>query len=200
MISWANLLIEYSQWLEPAAAAIADHLPGHNDTYKRAVLLKYGDQLEAMLDAESILHWDLQAKGHLLYLEPKARTFHQNPSAPLFTIPLRFFAGRVFASSRARQWPLWLRLVYAGATPLIPLVRFWRIVRELRKPGRPRHLLLRVLPTLMAGLILDGAGEMIGYAFGPGNAMAKLSDMEFHRDRYLAKWERKQQSAHAVAA
>jgi hypothetical protein len=185
---------------EPAAAAIADHLPGHNDTYKRAVLLKYGDQLEAMLDAESILHWDLQAKGHLLYLEPKARTFHQNPSAPLFTIPLRFFAGRVFASSRARQWPLWLRLVYAGATPLIPLVRFWRIVRELRKPGRPRHLLLRVLPTLMAGLILDGAGEMIGYAFGPGNAMAKLSDMEFHRDRYLAKWERKQQSAHAVAA
>jgi hypothetical protein len=195
VISWANLLIEYSPWLEPAAGGMVEHLPGHNDTYKRAVLLEYGDQLETMLDAESLLHWDLRAKGHLLYLEPKARTFHQNPSAPLSLIPLRFFAGRLFASSRARQWPLWLRLAYVGAAPLIPFVRVWRIVRELRKPGRPRQLLPRVLPTLMAGLILDGAGEMVGYAFGPGNAMARLSDMEFHRDRYLTKRDRKRQSA-----
>jgi glycosyl transferase family 2 len=199
MISWANLLTEYSQWIEPATCGIADHLPGHNGSYKRDVLLKYGDQLEAMLDAESILHWDLRANGHLLYLEPRARTFHQNFSAPFSWVPLRFYGGRLFAAARARNWPLWQRLLYTGSAPFIPLVRMWRIVRELRRPGRPRHLLPRVLPTLMAGLILDGAGEMVGYAFGRGSAMARLSDMEFHRNRHLAEKDTARRSAHESA-
>jgi hypothetical protein len=29
-------------------------------------LLAYGSQLEAMLEAESVLHWDLRAKGYQL--------------------------------------------------------------------------------------------------------------------------------------
>jgi hypothetical protein len=49
----------------------------------------------------------------------------------------------------------------------------------------------RLLPALVIGLIFDGAGEMAGYAFGPGRAMAKLSDMEFHRERYLALHDRR---------
>lgn len=195
MISWANFLIEYSQWLEPTTGGVADHLPGHNGSYKRAILLKYDDQLEAMLDAESILHWDLRATGHRLYLEPKARTFHQNHAVPVASISLRFNSGRLFASSRARRWRLWRRLLYTGGAPFIPLVRFWRIVRELCKPGRPRHLLPRVLPTLIIGLLIDGAGEMVGYAFGRGRAMVRLSDMEFHRHRYLAKYERRAEAA-----
>jgi glycosyltransferase involved in cell wall biosynthesis len=191
LVSWANLLIEYAPWLDPSSGGIADHLPGHNSTYKRQVLLDYGDQLEAMLEVESVLHWDLRAKGHQLYLESKARTFHQNFSSPLPSLSLRFQGGRLFASSRARPWPIWRRVLYAGGAPLIPLVRSLRIVRELYRPGRPRHLLPRVLPALMAGLIVDGVGEMVGYAFGPGQAMARLSDMEFHRHRYLAERDKR---------
>ena len=41
-ISWANLLIEYGPWLDPAPAGKASHLPGHNSSYKRDVLLGYG--------------------------------------------------------------------------------------------------------------------------------------------------------------
>jgi hypothetical protein len=48
----------------------------------------------------------------------------------------------------------------------------------------------RVLPLLFAGLLVDGTGEMIGYAFGAGKAMRRLSDMEFHRERYLTKHDR----------
>ena len=186
MTSWANLLIEYAPWLAPAEGGEREHLPGHNASYKRQTLLQYGDRLEAMLDAESVLHWDLRARGERLYLEPRARTFHQNFSALLPSLTLRFNGGRLFASARARVWPAWQRLLFTLGSPLIPAVRCLRIMRELFRPGRPRHLLLRVLPALLIGLAFDGAGEMVGYAFGPGDAMAKLSDMEFHRERYFA--------------
>lgn len=190
--SWANLLIEYAQWLEPSEGGEREHLPGHNGSYKRELLLAYGDRLEEMLDAESVLHWDLRARGHRLYLEPRARVFHQNFSARSPSLALRFNGGRLFASARARGWPAWRRLVYACASPLIPAVRFARIVGELRKPGRPRRLLPRVLPALAVGLAFDGAGELAGYAAGAGRAMAKLSDMEFHRERFLAARDRRE--------
>jgi len=185
MTSWASFLVEYSPWLGPAESGECEHLPGHNGTYERDILLEYGDRLEEMLDAESILHWDLRAKGHRLWLESEARTFHQNFSNPASTIPLRFNGGRLFASARARAWPAWRRIIFVLASPVIPLVRCFRITRDLRKPGRPRHLLPRLLPSLLFSLAFDGAGEMVGYAFGPGRAMANLSDMEFHRHRYI---------------
>ncbi|HVF49493.1 MAG TPA: hypothetical protein VNA19_05375 [Pyrinomonadaceae bacterium] len=189
--SWANLLIEYAQWLEPSESGEREHLPGHNGSYKRDILLAYGERLEAMLDAESILHWDLRARGHRLFLESKARTMHQNFSVPFSSLTLRFNGGRLFASARARAWPLWRRALFTLAAPLIPAVRLARIAREMRAPGRPRHLLPRVLPALAVGLVADGAGELVGYACGAGGAMAKLSDMEFHRERYLAPNERR---------
>jgi hypothetical protein len=186
LTSWANLLIEYAPWLEPTRGGEREHLPGHNGTYKRELLLKYGERLEAMLDAESVLHWDLRASGHKLYLEAKARTFHQNFTAKTPSLMLRFNGGRLFASARARHWPGWRRALFALASPLIPIVRCARITRELFRPGRPTHLLPRVFPALFVGLVFDGAGEMAGYIFGPGDAMAILSGMEFHRERFMA--------------
>lgn len=188
--SWANLLIEYSQWLAPAQGGERQHLPGHNCSYKREILLEYGERLEAMMDAESILHWNLRSRGHRLYLEAEALTLHQNFSAQSPSLRLRFNGGRLFAAARARHWPTWRRALFACAWPLIPAVRCLRITRELLAPGRPRRLLPRLLPALIVGLVFDGAGEMAGYACGPGRAMATLSDMEFHRERYMSKSER----------
>ena len=54
--SWADFLIAYGSWSEPATVGEVEHLPGHNSSYKRAILLDYGPKLEAMLGAESVLH------------------------------------------------------------------------------------------------------------------------------------------------
>lgn len=197
MTSWANLIIEYAPWLGPTEARIVDHLPGHNSTYKRLHLLDYGSELEAMLGAESILHWNLRAKGYQLYLEPAAKTFHVNFSSAVSSIALRFYAGRLFASTRSRHWPLLRRLFYFTGSPLIPLIRLLRILRELRRPGRPQKLLPPILPSLVIGLVLDGIGEMVGYAFGMGDVVEKLSDMEFHRDRHLNRRDRKLNLTHS---
>jgi hypothetical protein len=190
LTSWANLIIEYGPWLDPAPAAPVEHLPGHNSSYQRDVLLAYGDRLEAMLDAESILHWDLRARGHRLVLAPAAKTEHFNFSRLGSSVPLRFHGGRLFAAARSRHWSTARRLAYGVAAPLIPPVRLARLTREMSRPGRARPGLWRVWPLLFVLLMLDALGEMVGYLTGAGEAMAKLTDMEFHRDRHLTAADR----------
>jgi hypothetical protein len=42
---------------------------------------------------------------------------------------------------------------------------------------------LRVLPQLLLGLSMDGAGQMLGYLFGARKeTTAKLMRLEFHRN------------------
>ena len=189
--SWADMLISYGRWLDPAPEGMIDSLPGHNSSYKRAILLAYGPVLEKMLEVESVLHWDLGAKGYHLYLTPAAKTFHLNFERLFSWLSVQFYAGRLFASRRVQHWSFPRRFFYFTLSPLIPWIRLFRILRELRQPGRPRNLLPNILPALAIGLILNGAGEMMGYVFGGGKAMGKLSDMEFHRYRYLKKHDKR---------
>jgi hypothetical protein len=194
-VSWANLLVEYAPWIEPTAHGEREHLPGHNSSYKRDALVAYGERLEAMLDAESILHWDLRARGHNLFLDTRARTLHLNFTDARASATLRFNGGQLFAAARARRWPAWKRFAFALGSPLIPLVRFARIARVVRRsrdgsahPSQGATRMPRgVLPLVFAALVCDGAGEMVGYVAGAGAAMAKLSDMEFKRERYIVR-------------
>jgi len=191
-ISWANLLIEYAPWLDPANAGVVEHLPGHNSSYKRTLLLEYGAGLETMLEAESILHWDLRAKGHQLRLEPAAKTLHMNYSGGTASVRLRFHSGRLFAAARARDWGLAKRLAYAAAAPLIPLVRLRRILAQSQRQRRSAPLPLRALLALTALLVCDAAGELAGYLRGAGAAAAQTGEFEFHENRQRIPYERRQ--------
>jgi hypothetical protein len=187
LISWADFLLGYGTWLDPVPGGEVSHLPGHNSSYKRAILRDFDADLEAWLEAECVLHWELKASGHRFYLEPGAKTAHLNFGELRPWIPYLVHAGRVFAAARSRHWSLGRRLLYGGGAPLIPLVRLRRIRSELCRPGRPRELWPRVVPALLIGLIFDAAGQMMGYALGAGRAGRKLSSFEFHRDRHVAK-------------
>lgn len=185
LVSWADFFIAYGRWSDASVAGIIDHLPGHNSSYKRDLLLTYGPELETMLEAESVLHWDLIAKGHQLYLEPAAKTSHLNFALLSSWVPVQFYAGRQFAAMRAYRWSLLRRFIFTGGALLIPLVRFWRIQKDIRRPGHPRRLLYRVLPVLILGLAIDGFGQMIGYGLGAGDTMEKVAKYEFHREQHI---------------
>jgi hypothetical protein len=185
--SWANFLLEYGPWTESATRGAAAHLPGHNSSYRRDLLLAYGEKLDLLMESESILQWDLGRHGHQLLVEPAARTHHLNFSTLSGSIRLRFNGGRQFASMRSAEWPPLKRLLYVLGAPLIPLVRLQRSVALLvRWPAR-RGLLLRVLPMLAVGVTVDGLGELVGYALGPGSSVAILGRIEFDRRRWLAR-------------
>jgi hypothetical protein len=68
---------------------------------------------------------------------------------------------------------------------MIPLVRLARTLGHARRLGRGASFLGRVVPTLCVGLVMDGAGQMAGYAFGAGNAHARLAEFEWHRMKHV---------------
>ena len=183
MISRADFYQAYGEWAQPVSSGTVRHLPGHNSSYKRDLLLEYDTALIDRLEAESVLHWDLGRRGYQLYLESQAVTRHLNFALFSTWFPLHFWSGRRFASTRGRGWPLWRCLLYVCASPLIPLVRFRRIFAEARKPGRYPGSLLRLAPVLLLGLLLDGFGQMLGYAFGPGDTMEKSAELELHIEK-----------------
>ncbi len=185
-VSWANFVIEYGDWIDPEKGGEIHHIGGHNSSYKKDLLLAYGDRLPDILEAESAMQWDLASQGQRFYLEPRARMVHLNFALFRPSIKLRYCGGRLFAANRSRNWSFGRRLGYTLASPLIPLVRSWRSARTLVNSGR-LDLLPRVLPTLMLLLTFDGLGEMVGYASGSGNCMQWLTGIEFHRTRFLKK-------------
>jgi GT2 family glycosyltransferase len=193
LISWADILLNSARWLEPAEATVIDDLPWRNSAYKRALLLDYGSELANLLEAESFLHQDLQDRGYQLYLEPAAKTYHLNFGTISSLVREQFHGGRLFAALRMRRWSMLRRLLYIGGAPLIPLVRLWRILRELRRPGRPHDLLPRILPALMLGLVASAIGELGGYVFGSGNASQQICKLEFHRPETLTVDDRQEE-------
>lgn len=195
MISWANLFVDYGHCVETKAVGVSTYLPGHHTAYKRDILMRYDQQLDAVMDSEILLHWDLQAKGYKLYLDPEVRVYHANISSLAFWLPERFYTGRRFAATRAQSWPLFKRILYAGGSPLIPFVRVPRVVKALSQSTFPRMRWPLVLPPLVLGLVVSAAGEMVGYLFGGGQATEKLAKMELLKVQYLTRRDREKLEA-----
>lgn len=185
LVSWADFYIAYGKWAGPAASGVVDFLPGHNSCYKRGALLAFGGRLEELLEAETVLHWDLRKRGMELWLEAGASTAHMNFGLWRSWLPVQFHAGRVFASQRASGWSAGRRALFTIASPLIPFVRLARVGRGLRRAAMGRMFRVRVLLVAWVGLLADGAGQMLGYALGAGGARARFAAYEFHRVRHV---------------
>jgi hypothetical protein len=185
--SWANFVIEYGPWSGWNAARALAHLPGNNGSYRRDALLSFGDRLEALLDAESLLHWELGSRGERLVHEPAARVHHVNITAIRPFAQVHFHYARMFAAARSTGWPLWKRLLYILGGGLIPAVRFRRHWPDIHRTVPQEAQTLAFWALCALGLILAAFGEMVGYLAGAGASRQRIYWLEFHRPRYLAK-------------
>ena len=180
IISRADFYQAYGEWAQPVPSGSMRHLPGHNSSYKRDILLSYGNRLASLMEAENVLHHLMKANGYGLWLESKTCTSHLNFSTWSDWVPTRYYLGRQTASTWSNKWP-WPRcLLYAIASPLIPWVRLWRIGKNIRR-GKPPSFLLRLLPVMIIGLLIEGIGYLMGFAAGPGDSIEKMEKYEYHR-------------------
>lgn len=187
-VSWANLLLDYGPWVPPAARGERDDLPGHNSSYKRTALAPLDGQLPRLLEAESFLHARLLEMGERLLFEPRARVRHTNVSRLDSWVPERVAAGRRYAGARAVGWSRPRRLLWAAASPAIPVVRLRRLLALWwrRRAQMPRGS----LAAIVASLLMSALGEALGYVAGSGDSMQRLERIELHKERYLYDRER----------
>jgi hypothetical protein len=187
MVSWAGLFLHFGRWLEPARAGSVEQLPWHNGSFKRDLLLGYGDELPRFLAVEVFLHRDLLAKGHRLYLEPSATTSHVNISRWGPWMRHAFVGGRLFGATRAsrERWSPARRLLHIMGAPLVPVVRLRRALRDMRRSGERQRLLPNAIGAVAAGLVGHALGEAAGYALGVADAEHRYSDFEVDRGRFV---------------
>jgi hypothetical protein len=201
-LSWANLVLDYGRFLarpERTRPEPSDDLPGHNSSYKRELMLAYGEELAPLILAESALHADLIRRGHVLVFEPAARTRHINVTRWRSWLPERRCAGRLYAAGRSRAWSRPRRLAYAAGWPLIVVLRLRRALGHARSVGG-RRLAVRAAPLVFLGLVAQSAAEAAGYLAGPGeHATGVMMDMELNRFRHLAPGDTWLDPARAVA-
>lgn len=185
IISWVSYISGYYRWMDTKPARVIEDLPWRNGSYKRAILIEYGSKLEEMLQAETVMHWDLRQRGYQLYFQPQAKLYHLNFTDLKSLIQEQFYVGHLFAAARAQHWSFLRRLLYVGGGPLIPLVKLWRVFPTFLQTTRQHDLLPQILPAFLLGLIMNTAGEMLGFAFGFGNSVEKeMTKIEFHADRH----------------
>lgn len=187
--SRANFLLSFAPWAEGKAAGEVERLPWHNTSYKRALLVEYGDALGALLEAEGLLQADLRGKGQRLYFEPAARARHLNISRLSSYLGEQFHAGRRYAAALTRfeRAPPARRLARACAAPLAVPLRLANVLREARRTGRRRDQLTRAIVPLIAGLCAHSAGEALGHALGAGDSYRRSSEFEFRHAERLSK-------------
>ncbi len=181
IVSWADLLQEYGPWIAPGRRGVVNLLQGHNSSYKRDILLAYGPRLDTLMEAETVLFWDLRSQGHTLFFETEATAAHVNFSRWSVWLPMQWHLGRVFAHTRALDWPLLKRVAFALACPLLPALRLTRIIASARRSRLPGKLVARVVPPLILALTLEAVAQAAGTLFGPGSSLPKLTALEFHR-------------------
>lgn len=181
LVSWADLLVAYGRWLAPGRRAVLDLLPGHNISYKRHLLLAYGPDLDRLMEAETVLLWDLRSRGHTLLLEPAATAAHINFSRLGVWLDVQWHLGRVFAAARATGWSVCKRLAYAVASPAILPIRLTHVLRDSHRNGVPASRIAAALPVVTLGLIVDFVSQATGAVLGGGGSVARLTAYEFHR-------------------
>jgi hypothetical protein len=186
-ISWAGLLIDFGPWVELGERGPMSEMPGHNTSYKREILLARGERLEHDFASETLLAAELIAAGHRLLFEPAAATRHVNLATPYWYLE-RFDHDRQWAALRAAPWGLPRRLLYALGAPLIPVVRFARMRKALRRTGRATDL--RLAAIILLGLAAGAAGEAFAYlSRGSGASGLRLHEVELHRERFTGGTE-----------
>jgi hypothetical protein len=178
-------LMNYNPWMPPARRGEFDLLPGHNSSFKRAVLLGYGDELESLLRAEVALCHRMHRDGHRLLLEPDARFEHINETR-LSSIARGYFLWhRCYGPIRARTfgWSFARRLLYIVATPAIPFYYMLRLTLVLRK--RPRLIAQAWLaaPQILFAQLASAMGQAVGLMFGSGDAESRFTRYELNEPR-----------------
>lgn len=190
-MSWANFLVSFGEAFGVRPPGPVESGPGHNTSYKRALLATYRDDLERFYQSERNFHYRLRRDGHVILHEPRARLAHLNISRWLQALRHAFLGGVLFGVYRAGHMPARERAARTALAPLVPPMRVLRLLRALRAD----RAALRSVPwpawiLVPALLAAHAAGEAAGYWRLVADIEARYEFFELHRIECLVPQER----------
>lgn len=186
IIGWACLYIDFGRCVWPRKSQQKSYLAGHHISYKRLVLLEFENNLGLLLENEAVFMRILTKNNYGLYFESSVKSFHTNISGFNTFLMSEFHGGRQFTGLMAtyENWDITRKIVFAAATPLRPVLKMCRIIKDLYQTGRLLELNFFIFPILAIGLLMNAAGEFSGYILGIGNSSFKRLDIELKRNKH----------------
>jgi hypothetical protein len=173
LVDKAAFLCEYSHCLPPLPAGPSTWLTGNNVAYRRDVLERYRDVVEAGR-WEDYLHDRLRADGVELICRPEIRVGHKKHYSFAEYLSQRYLYARSYAGARVAGAPASARAFYGIASAALPALLFVRTVRRVLRKTRDVGLVLRCSPLIATFVTAWGVGEFVGYWFGPGDSLRRV--------------------------
>lgn len=173
-VDWSAFLCEYSSTLPPLPAGPSDWLPGNNVIYRADVLARH----DAVLDEgkwENRLHDAIREGGTVLMMHPEIVVGHKMHYSFGLYMAQRYLYSRSYAGAMRDGMPKGKQILMGGAALIaLPPMMFLRTIQRIRAKRRYPRELIRALPLLVPFCLSWGAGEAVGYWFGPGRAMNRV--------------------------
>lgn len=172
-MDWSAFLCEYSGSLPPVPAGPQNGVPGNNVIYRTEVLNRYTEVL-AEGKWENRLHDAMRADGIELIMRPDIIVGHKMHYSFWLYFSQRYLYSRSYAGARVRGAPLKTKLIYGAAAFALPPLMFIRTLKTVWSKGVHRGHLIKSIPVLGLFCLSWGAGEVMGYWFGAGDALSKV--------------------------
>lgn len=187
-VARSSLLGRYGSFVHPAHSGRASIISGNNVSYKRDLLLSFGDQLEEVLTIDFNLQEILNKRGIPMFVESRALAAHEQ----FTTVKREGITGhhycRLLAAKRVQtqNWSFARKLVHGIGSPLgSPAIRLWRLLAGLRGRRELWPTAILALPVIVSEYFFDSIGESLGYLFGVGDAEDQALRWELDAARAL---------------
>jgi len=172
LIDWAAFFVTQIPFAAPLANGPANRITGPaNLSYKRAAVERMPDH-GSFGTIELFDSADLRRDGETLLLDDSHPVKHDQSIGFGPTTAIEFHNGRAIGGFRRETaGPDWLRI---AAFPVLLPYRAVRTVRIALTKRVPRATLAASLPLIVWLQYCAGAGELLGYARGPGDSPRHL--------------------------
>lgn len=177
VVDWAAFFLTQGPFMPPLDNGVSERVSGPaNVSYKRRVLERlgqHGDDEQGVID---FLELPAALEGEQQVAHDSIRVSHNQSQGLLRTSLAEFDNGRTIAGYRRREMTRgdWLRIVSSPVLPAYRAVRALRIVRAKSHPGVTSGTIAKAVPAHVWFHYCAMAGELLGYAFGPGGSPRRL--------------------------
>jgi hypothetical protein len=171
-IDWASFLVVQSSLMTPIQSGVTDRIAGAvNVSYKRDSIEGI-DEFDGLGTMDIIHQRRLRSAGRILIADNSIRVVHDQSLGWARTIRLHYHAGRTFAGFIRRRMDGQGLMRMLGVL-VVPYLRFARAMRVGSDKGYG-SILVRTWPIILWLYLVQAAGQIVGFAFGPGDSPTQV--------------------------